>query len=172
MVKKNETINFNSVSYFGERIITYMFENNYCEIAWTLFYIQYLNRLVVKGDSAIVLIPELEFEIPSMTQKGCITTVESIISQAIADLEKDQAVRKVCNSLCCLVLHILTLSQFRSDKHSMSLCIYLYYQGPKYVRIYKASFDHKINQTLLLSILQWAHEWINYAPGLLNEITN
>lgn len=60
-----------------------------------ILFVQYLNRLVVKGNSAVVCIPELDFEIPSNTQKGNITTVESVLSQAISDLEKDQPLRKV-----------------------------------------------------------------------------
>jgi len=53
-----------------------------------------LSRQVVKSDYATVTIPELEFEIPALSQKGEITTVEGIVSRAIAGLEQDQPVRK------------------------------------------------------------------------------
>lgn len=55
---------------------------------------EHLNRLVVKADTASVQIPELEFEIPPCTQEGSITTVESILKQAVEGLEKEQPVRK------------------------------------------------------------------------------
>lgn len=61
-----------------------------------LFLHQHLNRLVVKADTATVHIPELDFEIPPHTQKGSITTVESILMQSVESLEKEQPVRKVC----------------------------------------------------------------------------
>ena len=51
--------------------------------------------MVVKTDSAVVRIPELDFESPANTQKGRITTVESVLTEAISDLEKEQPVRKV-----------------------------------------------------------------------------
>ena len=49
--------------------------------------------MVVRSDVATVSIPELEFEVPP--QKGQITTVESIIQQAIANLELEQPYRMV-----------------------------------------------------------------------------
>lgn len=66
---------------------------------FSIFSTQHLNRLVVKADTASVQIPELEFEIPPCTQEGSITTVESILKQAVEGLEKEQPVRKV-NSGC------------------------------------------------------------------------
>ncbi len=56
---------------------------------------QSLNRLVVKADQATIRIPELEFEIPPCTQKGSITTVESIIRTSVDELERNQLMRKV-----------------------------------------------------------------------------
>ena len=58
-------------------------------------FLQDLNRLVVKAESALIRIPHLEFEIPPNTQKGKVSTVESIITQATEDIEKEQPVRKV-----------------------------------------------------------------------------
>lgn len=53
-----------------------------------------MNREVVKSDSATTRIPELDFEIPAFTQKGCLTTIEGLIDRAVAGLEQDQAVRR------------------------------------------------------------------------------
>ncbi|CAK9800509.1 Zinc finger protein ZPR1 [Anthophora quadrimaculata] len=53
-----------------------------------------LNRQVVKSDYTSVKIPALDFEIPSRSQKGEITTVEGIIQRAIAGLEQDQPERR------------------------------------------------------------------------------
>ena len=44
-------------------------------------------RQVVKSDSATVTIPELDFEIPAATQKGSITTVEGLLSDASENLK-------------------------------------------------------------------------------------
>ncbi|XP_075989907.1 zinc finger protein Zpr1 [Anticarsia gemmatalis] len=54
-----------------------------------------LNRQVVKSDYTSVKIPELDFEIPAQSQKGEVTTVEGIVSRAIAGLTQDQAQRRV-----------------------------------------------------------------------------
>eukprot|EP00066_Takifugu_rubripes_P011347 XP_003979960.2 PREDICTED: zinc finger protein ZPR1 [Takifugu rubripes] len=55
---------------------------------------QDLNREVVRADSATTRIPELDFEIPAFTQKGCLSTVEGIIDRAVAGLEQEQPVRR------------------------------------------------------------------------------
>ena len=55
---------------------------------------QDLNRTVVKSDSASVLIPSLEFEIPARTQRGCLNTVEGIIRNAADSLAADQDYRR------------------------------------------------------------------------------
>ncbi|XP_052748134.1 zinc finger protein ZPR1 [Galleria mellonella] len=53
-----------------------------------------LNRQVVKSDYTSVRIPELDFEIPAQSQKGEVTTVEGIVSRAIAGLTQDQQARR------------------------------------------------------------------------------
>ena len=58
-------------------------------------HLQYLNLLVVMADTASVYIPELQFEIPSHSHKGSVTTVESIITKAATQLEQEQPERKV-----------------------------------------------------------------------------
>merc|ERR1719309_1902106 len=53
-----------------------------------------LSRQVVKSDFASVQIPDLELEIPRMSQKGEITTVEGILTRTVSGLEQDQPVRR------------------------------------------------------------------------------
>lgn len=53
------------------------------------------NRRVVKSDHTSVRFEELDFEIPSQSQKGEITTIEGIIDRSIAGLEQDQPVRRI-----------------------------------------------------------------------------
>lgn len=53
-----------------------------------------LNRQVVKSDYTSVRIPSLDFEIPSRSQKGEITTIEGIIERTINGLEQDQPERR------------------------------------------------------------------------------
>ncbi|KZC12656.1 Zinc finger protein ZPR1, partial [Dufourea novaeangliae] len=53
-----------------------------------------LNRQVVKSDYTCARIPSLDFEIPSRSQKGEITTVEGILERTIAGLEQDQPDRR------------------------------------------------------------------------------
>ena len=58
-------------------------------------YTQYLCHLVVKADTAMVRIPELDFEIPPNTQKGSVSTVEGLIWQSAERLEEGQPERRV-----------------------------------------------------------------------------
>ncbi|KAG0303686.1 nucleolar zinc-finger protein [Dissophora globulifera] len=51
-----------------------------------------LNRQLVKTDTAVVKIPEIDFEIPA--QRGHLTTIEGLLQTVIDDLESDQPVRK------------------------------------------------------------------------------
>lgn len=54
-----------------------------------------LNRQVVKSDYTSFKIVELDFEVPSKSQKGEVTTVEGILSRSIAGLEQDQVLRRI-----------------------------------------------------------------------------
>ncbi|XP_054271327.1 zinc finger protein ZPR1 [Macrosteles quadrilineatus] len=54
-----------------------------------------LNRQVVKSDYTSVQIPEVDFEIPSQSQKGEVTTVEGVIDRAINGLTQDQDTRSL-----------------------------------------------------------------------------
>ena len=51
--------------------------------------------MMVKANSASLLIPELEFEIPPKTQRGSINTLEGFLTLSLNELEKDQPIRKV-----------------------------------------------------------------------------
>uniref|UniRef100_A0A4W4G0V9 Zinc finger protein ZPR1 n=1 Tax=Electrophorus electricus TaxID=8005 RepID=A0A4W4G0V9_ELEEL len=55
-----------------------------------------MNREVVKTDSATTRILELDFEIPAFTQKGSLSTIEGLLDRAVAGLEQDQPIRRVC----------------------------------------------------------------------------
>ncbi|KAM8868487.1 zinc finger protein ZPR1 [Synchiropus picturatus] len=55
---------------------------------------QDLDREVVKADSAVTRIPELDFEIPPFTQKGSLSTIEGILDRTIAGLVQDQPLRE------------------------------------------------------------------------------
>ena len=52
-----------------------------------------LNRQIIKSDSASLLIPRLEFEIPPTTQRGSISTLEGMIRTAVDKLEELQPER-------------------------------------------------------------------------------
>jgi zinc finger protein len=43
----------------------------------------HMNRNVVKSEYATIRIPELDLEIPPVTQKGTINTIEGFISKTI-----------------------------------------------------------------------------------------
>lgn len=45
---------------------------------------------VVKAESATVRVPQLDFEIPTGTQRGTITTVEGLLSDAASGLRDTQ----------------------------------------------------------------------------------
>eukprot|EP01083_Nonionella_stella_P031572 86458_1 len=53
-----------------------------------------LSRQVIKASHASIHIPELEFEIPSATQRGSISTVEGFLTKAADGLDEQQIVRK------------------------------------------------------------------------------
>lgn len=54
-----------------------------------------LNRRVVKSDYTSIRIEELDFEIPAMSQKGEVTTIEGVIERVITGLEQDQVQRRL-----------------------------------------------------------------------------
>ncbi len=56
-----------------------------------------LNRQVVKSDNATICIPELDFEIPPITQKGTLNTIEGFLAQTIEGLRAAQPERYLEN---------------------------------------------------------------------------
>ena len=52
-----------------------------------------LDRQLIKSDSAAVLIPSIDFEIPPGTQKGEISTIEGVLSKAAMNLSLHQSQR-------------------------------------------------------------------------------
>lgn len=66
-----------------------------CKIQLNISKPQDLNRRVVKSDRTAVRFVELDFEIPAESQKGEVTTIESIIDRAVTGLNQDQPVRRI-----------------------------------------------------------------------------
>jgi zinc finger protein len=65
-----------------------------CKYTLTVDCAAMLNRQVIKSNYASIIIPELQFEIPSITQRGEINTIEGFISNAADNLEQGQVVRR------------------------------------------------------------------------------
>ncbi|XP_059612173.1 zinc finger protein ZPR1 [Phlebotomus argentipes] len=65
-----------------------------CKITVEVKDVQDLNRKVVKSDYSSIKIVELDFEIPSQSQKGEITTIEGILERSIKGLEQEQTIRR------------------------------------------------------------------------------
>lgn len=55
----------------------------------------HLNRNVVKSEYATIKVPELDLEIPPITQKGTINTVEGFLMKTIEGLSEKQEERKM-----------------------------------------------------------------------------
>ena len=47
-----------------------------------------MDRQVVKGDEATFIVPALNFEIPPLTQRGAISTVEGVLRATIEALQE------------------------------------------------------------------------------------
>ena len=54
-----------------------------------------LNRQIIKSEYATVRFEELDFEIPSSTQTGILTTVDGMLDRSIDGLSQDQALRLI-----------------------------------------------------------------------------
>lgn len=70
-------------------------EPNGCRIQLEIIRPDDLNRRIVKSDRTSVKFVQLDFEIPASSQKGEVTTVESIINRSIAGLQQDQVLRRI-----------------------------------------------------------------------------
>ena len=53
----------------------------------------------MKSDSAVVTVPQLEFEIPAATQKGSITTVEGLLMDAASNIRLLQEERRAADPI-------------------------------------------------------------------------
>jgi len=56
-----------------------------------------LNRQVIKSDSCTISLPSIEFEIPPITQRGSVTTLEGVITKAYTQLQDNQAARAIAD---------------------------------------------------------------------------
>ena len=65
-----------------------------CKIQLKITQLSDLNRSIVKMETALFRIEELDFEIPPNTQPGLFTTIEGILSRAIEGLGQYQPIRK------------------------------------------------------------------------------
>lgn len=79
-----------------------------------------LNRQVVKGKNASIIIPDLDFEVPAET--GKLTTIEGILEEAIYGLNYDQPVRRQIQAEEAkkIDLFIEKLIDFRTGKKSFT----------------------------------------------------
>eukprot|EP00735_Rhodelphis_limneticus_P002170 TRINITY_DN12953_c0_g1::TRINITY_DN12953_c0_g1_i1::g.11075::m.11075 TRINITY_DN12953_c0_g1::TRINITY_DN12953_c0_g1_i1::g.11075 ORF type:complete len:471 (-),score=146.63,sp/O13724/ZPR1_SCHPO/45.11/3e-127,zf-ZPR1/PF03367.8/5.6e-53,zf-ZPR1/PF03367.8/2.9e-54,HypA/PF01155.14/0.054,HypA/PF01155.14/41,Zn-ribbon_8/PF09723.5/8.8e+02,Zn-ribbon_8/PF09723.5/3.3,Zn-ribbon_8/PF09723.5/1.6e+03,Zn-ribbon_8/PF09723.5/41,Pox_A22/PF04848.8/23,Pox_A22/PF04848.8/11,UPF0547/PF10571.4/0.37,UPF0547/PF10571.4/7.2e+02,OrfB len=47
-----------------------------------------LNRTVVKGEYATVKVPDIDLELPSLTQQGTVSTIEGVLTRTVEDLSQ------------------------------------------------------------------------------------
>jgi zinc finger protein len=52
-----------------------------------------MNRQIVKSESASIRFPDIDFEIPTNTQRGLLNTIEGFLMKAREDLTQDQPQR-------------------------------------------------------------------------------
>lgn len=84
-----------------------------------------LNRRIVKSDFSKVRLDELDFEIPSQTQKGEVTTVEGIFERSITGLEQDQDRRRIDNPEAAKTIDdfVVALKKLRTMETPFTLII-------------------------------------------------
>lgn len=84
-----------------------------------------LNRRIVKSDFSKVRLDELDFEIPSQTQKGEVTTVEGIFERSITGLEQDQDRRRIDNPEAAKTIDdfVIALKKLRTMETPFTLII-------------------------------------------------
>jgi len=82
-----------------------------------------LNRKIVKSDFASVSIPELDLEIPALSQKGEVTTVEGILQRTIEGLLQDQPQRKTNNPEDYLQIekYVAKVQEYMEPGHKLTL---------------------------------------------------
>jgi zinc finger protein len=79
-----------------------------------------LDRQIIKSDSACVRIPELDFEIPSSTQKGEINTIEGFLRNAAKNLSmyQDERMAQMPETGIVVAMVILGLNQMADGQKS------------------------------------------------------
>lgn len=84
-----------------------------------------LNRRIVKSDFSKVRLDELDFEIPSQTQKGEVTTVEGVFERSITGLEQDQDRRRIDNPEAAKTIDdfVIALKKLREMETPFTLII-------------------------------------------------
>ncbi|CAI2173071.1 2239_t:CDS:2 [Funneliformis geosporum] len=65
-----------------------------CTCTFTINNKQDLNRQLVKSETASIKLDEIDLEIPATAKRGCLTTIEGVISSIIEDLSAEQPNRK------------------------------------------------------------------------------
>ena len=77
-----------------------------------------LDRQIIKSDSACVRIPELDFEIPSTTQKGEINTIEGFLRNAAKNLSmyQDERMAQIPETGIVVAMVIMGLTQMADGK--------------------------------------------------------
>jgi zinc finger protein len=90
-----------------------------------------LDRQMIKSDSASVRIPELDFEIPSSTQKGEINTIEGFLRNAAKNLAmyQDERMAQFPETGIAVALVIVGLNQM-ADGHKTRLPFHLILDDP------------------------------------------
>ena len=53
-----------------------------------------MNRQVIKGDNCTISIPEIQLDIPPITQQGDLNTIEGVLCRVSEQLREEQPYRK------------------------------------------------------------------------------
>jgi len=107
-----------------------------------------MNRFVVKSEHASINIPELQLEIPKITQRGTINTVEGFLQKSVEGLNEGQEERK--KKLMLLLL--LKLINFWRKCRSSLMANTFHSHSKLMILLETASFKTKMPliQTLIL----------------------
>ena len=103
-----------------------------------------LSRQVVKSEFAVVRFEELDFEIPSTSQRGILSTIDGILDRCIEGLRQDQEARKV---LLTRTHHqfYLTSALFIQEQHPD-----LYEQIEKIIKVLQSYYDSQATFTFTI----------------------
>ncbi|GBC08465.1 hypothetical protein RclHR1_08130008 [Rhizophagus clarus] len=86
---------------------------------------QDLDRQLVKSETASIKIKEIDLEIPATTKRGCLTTIEGIISSIVEDLSADQLVRKEMDEVNYEKIEVIIqkLKRYLENKESFTIIV-------------------------------------------------